>query len=72
MRRVATAHQRLYCALSRLVVEAGKPISDQLAAAAAESARLRTQLSKAEAELARRERMFVTLADSAPPGWRGQ
>ncbi len=72
MRRVATAHQRLYCALSRLVVEAGKPISDQLQAAAAESARLRAQLSKAEAELARRERMFVTLADSAPPGWRRQ
>ncbi|HUH01590.1 MAG TPA: PP2C family serine/threonine-protein phosphatase [Kofleriaceae bacterium] len=63
MRRACVAHQRLYCALSRLLVEAGQPISDGLHQAAEETARLRAQLGQGEAKLAKLERMLVTSVD---------
>jgi serine/threonine protein phosphatase PrpC len=69
MRRVCVAHQRLYCSLSRLLVEAGQPISDGLHEAAEQTARLRAQLGQGEAELAKLERMMVTSVDG-PAGVR--
>lgn len=69
LRRACVAHQRLFCALSRLLVEAGQPISDGLHEAAERTAQLRAQLGQGEAKLARLERMLVTSVDG-PAGAR--
>jgi serine/threonine protein phosphatase PrpC len=69
LRRIANAHQRLYCGLARLVVDGGKPISDDLQRAAEKTAQLRAKLGEGEARLAKLERMLVTQIDGAPPGW---
>lgn len=70
LRRVCNAHQRIYCAVARLIVDAGRPISDSLHAAAERTAQLRTRLGQGEARLAKMERMMATSVDLAPPGWK--
>jgi protein phosphatase len=66
LRRAASAHQQLVCAVTDLVVEASQVPSEKLRRAQAATAELRARLATSERRLADLERRFATVVDHAP------
>lgn len=56
LRRAATAHRRLMCAVASIVIESTVPVSEALQAASAKTTELRDRIAKGEARLAELER----------------
>lgn len=68
LRRLAAAYQRLSGTMAGLIVESVAPTAEQLREAAAETTRLREQVTKNERRIADLERKFATIIDDGLPG----
>ncbi len=66
--RAVTAHARLHNAITSIVVEAGRPVSDALQEAAEHTARLRAEVGRGEARLTKLDRQLATRVDVPPDG----